>query len=769
VKLRAPDTPPHGLETHAMPTRAHATLLLALLLLSALQPFSPSALSQKSASSIFANTPVKNFSLPFFNDATGYREYLVRGDKATYVNASQIDIVALEFTQFTGDGSAIAKTRLTAPVATLHAENKQAPVLTGRESVHLAYENDLDATGEDWAYDHAQKTITINRNARIIYKNASDALQPRLSQLPSTPATDTAPAATTPATSATPTAPPVPATITSTALTLTQNPDGATFAVFTGNVTVATSDDLHLACDRLEVTAAHLRDKNPALTPLDKFQLLVATGNVRITPPRRAVTRGRADVPPREDRITLTQDAAVTDAPLRMTATGDPLTLHRADRRIEGKNVRITLPPLAEDEEQKPAANKQNPDDNNPASTSPTAATAATPAATIITAADFVMWQTPDNLTHATLDTAVTVNATDLALACEHLELTADTEKTQPPRDTTAEQQPAKQPPPIPPSPQPAGNPPSQIPSETTTITTTTTPSPSKLQNLRRLLATRNVRLTQGAREATCERAEVLPREDLVTLEQNPVLTDHAASARATADTFTLRRAERRITGENVRITLPPLKDLSALATRQNPEIPKPENPTDATSPATLQSPSPQPSALQPSTLQSPSPSPDSAPTTITSSTFAMWQPDGDPLIHAAFDNNVRVAATNLVLVSDHLALTANPAKPEDRGRKAANARAGGTPLTPEQLIMAQLHHVLATGRVHFTQLTREAYCDRAEVFPPQDRITLTGKPVITDTARQIVATGDKLTLVRGSQEIQGENIRVTTTVKPPQ
>jgi len=236
------------------------------------------------------------------------------------------------------------------------------------------------------------------------------------------------------------------------------------------------------------------------------------------------------------------------------------------------------------------------------------------------------------------------------------------------------------------------------------------------------------VRITQGAREATCGQAEMLPREDRITLTENPVLIDHAASATAAGDIFTLRRAERRVGGENVRITLPPLPDLGAKANKigAGKQGVASDAPTSAPSSA------------------------DSA-TIIRAVAFAMWQPAGDALIHATFDNNVRVTATNLTLVGDHLELTADPAKPKN-------------PLTAEELIMAQLRHVLATGRVHFTQLTREAYCDRAEIFPQEDRITLTGKPVITDSARQIVATGDKLTLIRGQQDIQGENIRITTT-----
>lgn len=83
-----------------------------------------------------------------------------------------------------------------------------------------------------------------------------------------------------------------------------------------------------------------------------------------------------------------------------------------------------------------------------------------------------------------------------------------------------------------------------------------------KLERFKSLLATGSVRIVQGEREATCGRAEVYPREDRIVLTQNPTVIDHGSGSVAVGEPLVLYRGERRVTGENIRITFPPLKDL---------------------------------------------------------------------------------------------------------------------------------------------------------------------------------------------------------------
>lgn len=681
--------------------RQGASAIIALLLLLTLPPAAPAASPGKNP---LAGIPVKNPSYSGFNDA-GWRTYLITGDQAVINNTNplQIDIRSVRFTQFPGDGSATVQASITAPAASVFFdENRRYPRIAGRDSVHLVHENELDVTGEDWSYDHALQKLTINRNARIVYSNADwqasrSARNGMRNAESQTSAEGDAPRA--PDTPQSAFRIPHSTTITADTLELVQNEtDNTTIAVLGGNVTLTTTDDLRLTCDHLQVTATRLRDKDPALTALDKFQLLVATGNVRVTQGARTVTCGRAEVFPREDRVTLTENPVVADTKFGITAEGDPITLHRADRRIEGRNGRFTLPPLRNADvgmrnaELQTTAGHGSP----PASDIPHSALG-TPHSedTVITAADYVMWETPDGLTHVRLDNNVTVAATDTRLTSDHLEVTATPEKQAAPDSAI--------------------------------------PNP-KLAPLHRLVATGNVHLTQAGREVTSGHAEVLPHEDKITLSQNPVLIDHATASTATADVFTLHRQERRLIAENnVSITSPPIRDLSATATK---------------------------------TKAADAPAQPGVNTVITGKTLTMWTaPDG--ISHAIFDNDVRLVATNLDLTCKRLTVDADPNKPVAPELQISGTGAGSpAALDPRlQNIASKVLLMIATGDVRFRQLAREASSGRAEIVPPEGRITLTENPIIidrTNPADPVMITGEKMTLIRGQDDIMIEKPEIT-------
>ncbi|MFZ5493898.1 MAG: LptA/OstA family protein [Verrucomicrobiota bacterium] len=83
-----------------------------------------------------------------------------------------------------------------------------------------------------------------------------------------------------------------------------------------------------------------------------------------------------------------------------------------------------------------------------------------------------------------------------------------------------------------------------------------------KIEAFKSLLATGNVRIIQGDREAACGRAEVLPGDDKIILTGSPVVVDHSVNWTWTGDELEMHRAERQIIGRNVRFTGPPIKDL---------------------------------------------------------------------------------------------------------------------------------------------------------------------------------------------------------------
>jgi len=99
-----------------------------------------------------------------------------------------------------------------------------------------------------------------------------------------------------------------------------------------------------------------------------------------------------------------------------------------------------------------------------------------------------------------------------------------------------------------------------------------------KLQGFKSFVATGNVHIVQGDREAACGKAEILPGDDKVILTGQPVVVDHSVNWRWTGDELEMLRGERQIRGKNARFTGPPVKDLGV-------DKPKPVEPAPATTP----------------------------------------------------------------------------------------------------------------------------------------------------------------------------------------
>ncbi len=89
--------------------------------------------------------------------------------------------------------------------------------------------------------------------------------------------------------------------------------------------------------------------------------------------------------------------------------------------------------------------------------------------------------------------------------------------------------------------------------------TTSTLPA---LDKFKFMLATGHVVIVQGDREATCGRAEVLPRDNKVILTESPVVIDHGTDWTSAGDKITLLRGERRVIVEKSHVVGPPIKDL---------------------------------------------------------------------------------------------------------------------------------------------------------------------------------------------------------------
>jgi lipopolysaccharide export system protein LptA len=89
------------------------------------------------------------------------------------------------------------------------------------------------------------------------------------------------------------------------------------------------------------------------------------------------------------------------------------------------------------------------------------------------------------------------------------------------------------------------------------------------------VLATGHVRIAQGDREAVCDRAEVLPLDNKITLTGHPVVTDHGNGTVYSGEPLVLYRNQRLVTGDHIHITAPPIKDLGFDKNEPPPSPPK--------------------------------------------------------------------------------------------------------------------------------------------------------------------------------------------------
>jgi lipopolysaccharide export system protein LptA len=94
------------------------------------------------------------------------------------------------------------------------------------------------------------------------------------------------------------------------------------------------------------------------------------------------------------------------------------------------------------------------------------------------------------------------------------------------------------------------------------------------LEKFKYLLATGNVIIFQGEREARAGRAEVFPRQDKIELTEDPVIIDHAADKTVDGkvdhsddyilpgEKITMLRGDRKVIVDKVKLSGPSIKDL---------------------------------------------------------------------------------------------------------------------------------------------------------------------------------------------------------------
>ncbi len=125
----------------------------------------PAATALAATTSISTDQPIVNFSTSTFT-ADGHREWLLRASQAL-PTADQIRVTELTLSIFPGnaDGEKV-ETMILSPSAIVLPE---AGIVTGASTIRVI-NDDFEATGLDWRYNHKERRITIARKVHVVFQ-----------------------------------------------------------------------------------------------------------------------------------------------------------------------------------------------------------------------------------------------------------------------------------------------------------------------------------------------------------------------------------------------------------------------------------------------------------------------------------------------------------------------------------------------------------------------------------------------------------------------
>ena len=109
--------------------------------------------------------PAKNWVLPLFTKE-GFRWMTARGTEARSAGPDQFEVVDLNLTTFTGDAAMRVESIILSPSATFLPDEQKA---FGNEFVRFI-RDEIEATGEHWTYQHAEKKISLTGKVRITFQ-----------------------------------------------------------------------------------------------------------------------------------------------------------------------------------------------------------------------------------------------------------------------------------------------------------------------------------------------------------------------------------------------------------------------------------------------------------------------------------------------------------------------------------------------------------------------------------------------------------------------
>jgi lipopolysaccharide export system protein LptC len=116
------------------------------------------------ATAFTASAPVSEPTVSTFTKE-GHRSWLLRGSQCRFISQNQIDFTDLNLTVFAGDATNRVDSIFLSPAAVALVDQAR---VSGPGQVRLITD-DFEATGENWAYDHRQKKVSIRKNVRVVF------------------------------------------------------------------------------------------------------------------------------------------------------------------------------------------------------------------------------------------------------------------------------------------------------------------------------------------------------------------------------------------------------------------------------------------------------------------------------------------------------------------------------------------------------------------------------------------------------------------------
>ncbi len=115
------------------------------------------------AATAASSPPAKNWVLPLFSKE-GHRTLTARGSEARLISEHQFDVTDLNLTVFSATKLNQIETIILSPAASFFVDDK---IARGEHSVRFLNDN-LEATGTRWVYDHDGKKVSLDGRVRIV-------------------------------------------------------------------------------------------------------------------------------------------------------------------------------------------------------------------------------------------------------------------------------------------------------------------------------------------------------------------------------------------------------------------------------------------------------------------------------------------------------------------------------------------------------------------------------------------------------------------------